>query len=572
MDDKHQAGCSSPGKRPIIPWAVYQRRRPLVDELYAWWQEWPQANVGVAMGGASGIIGLDIDGPAGEQLLADIVARIGPLPEAPTFTTPNNGRRILFKDPGHAVTRSIRRNRKEALRLLALGSQTVMPPSLGVNGQRYEWANVGGPRRTPPDCPPALLEALAQLTEPAPADRLGRARAYLDRCAPAISGQGGHDRTFAAACGLVKHGVTPQEAFDLLRDHYNPRCQPPWSDKELWHKVEDAFRRAHGPAAPRKRPVVACTVQPATELLARTFADYRWAVPDLVPEGATLLCGRPKSGKSWLALNLAMAVAAGGVALGTQPVEPGEVLYLALEDGDRRLQKRLKRLLEAQQTSCPPTLHLATSWARSSDGGLEAIADWLKAHERARLVVIDTLARVRDGHVGNLYEEDYAALASLKALGDAHRCGVLVVHHTRKSGAEDFLDQVSGTTGLTGAADGVLVLARQRGRAEATLHVTGRDVEEERALRLAWDRSRVHWQCLGRAEEDDDRPTGPAPGTEAARVLETLAAAGRPMTATEVERALGHRNHLQGGYVRVVLRRLQRLGLVRDDAGAYLPA
>src|SRR5215212_8360654 len=200
----------------------------------------------------------------------------------------------------------------------------------------------------------------------------------------------------------------------------------------------------------------------AKELMAIEFPLPRWIVPGIVPEGTTILAGKPKMGKSWLALGTSLAVAAGGIALGTKRVERGAVLYLALEDNPRRLQSRLKKLLPGG--AAPEGLELATEWPRLGDGGLDALEAWLNTHPDARLVVIDTLAKIRAGQSGkNLYKEDYEAVEPLVELAAHHNVAILIVHHLRKLGAEDPLDQVSGSMGLTGGADGALVLNRERG-------------------------------------------------------------------------------------------------------------
>ena len=95
---------------------------------------------------------------------------------------------------------------------------------------------------------------------------------------------------------------------------------------------------------------------------------------------------------------------------------------------------------------------------------------------------------------------DYMTAEKLKAVADEYQVPVLVVHHTRKAQADDFLETVSGTHGLAGAADTVLVLKRSRGRADAELHVTGRDIEE-RALALRFSSDVGTWALLGDAQE-----------------------------------------------------------------------
>ena len=197
-----------------------------------------------------------------------------------------------------------------------------------------------------------------------------------------------------------------------------------------------------------------------------TFPEPRWAVPGLVAEGLNLLVGAPKLGKSWLCLGLATAIASGGVAQGKVPVTQGSVLYAALEDTPRRLQKRLEIVLGVE--TVPEGLHITTSLPRGADM-IALVSEWLEAHEDARLVIVDVLRKVTPRSDGrNMYEADYDATGALKDLADRHSVAVIAVHHTRKTIDEgDVFNEVSGSTGLTGAADAVLIAKRARNTAEA---------------------------------------------------------------------------------------------------------
>ena len=192
----------------------------------------------------------------------------------------------------------------------------------------------------------------------------------------------------------------------------------------------------------------------ALELLGLELPPIRWSVQSLIPEGVTLLAGKPKLGKSWMALGIAIAISTGGVALGTRPVEMGDVLYMALEDNPRRLGKRLEKLLEKLLTGdAPERLHIAFEWSRMDEGGAEALQRWLEAHPNARLVVVDILKRVRPrtSPNRNVYDADYEALEAMQRLAAEYEVSILVVHHLRKLGAADPLDEISGSTGLSGA-------------------------------------------------------------------------------------------------------------------------
>ncbi|MEQ4209901.1 AAA family ATPase [Actinopolymorpha sp. B9G3] len=257
-------------------------------------------------------------------------------------------------------------------------------------------------------------------------------------------------------------------------------------------------RTQRRPASPPKERRTRWT---ADELLAVNFPEPRWAIPGLIAEGVSLLAGPPKVRKSWLGLGWALAVASGGKAFDSIPVEEGDVLYLALEDTGRRLQDRTIKLLGGQRP--PRRLRLDITWPALPEGGDVQIADWLDDHPQARLVIIDTFAKVRGRPIPGMsaYEADYAAIARIKRVADHYGVAVVLVHHTRKAAAEDFLSEVSGTNGLAGAADATLVLKRPRGSADGILHVTGRDITES-DYALALHEASGAWHLLDGPPEE----------------------------------------------------------------------
>ncbi len=236
-------------------------------------------------------------------------------------------------------------------------------------------------------------------------------------------------------------------------------------------------------------------------LLAKELPAVRWAVPGILPEGVILLAGKPKQGKSWLAIAIALAIAAGGVALGKIPVVQGEVLYMALEDTERRLQARAKQLL-ASMSTVPSGIAFEVRWPRLGQGGLTHLEKYLKTHPAVRLVIVDTWAKISPRSTGSTrsqYEDDYASLVPLKSLVDTYRICILVIHHLRKMRADDLLDEISGSIGISGAVDDILILKRERGQQEATLYVTGRDIEQEQRLTLIFDPRTAMWTLVGNA-------------------------------------------------------------------------
>ena len=276
------------------------------------------------------------------------------------------------------------------------------------------------------------------------------------------------------------------------------------------------------PMAPSGGPAIAS----AASLRMKKFDPIRYIVPGYIAEGCTLLAGRPKLGKSWLMLDVGLAVAGGRYCLGDTKCEQGDVLYLALEDNERRLQSRITKILGTLGSEWPEQFQYATEWPRANAGGLDAIRDWIKAAKNPRLVVVDVLAMFKpaSGNRDNQYEADYHAIKGLQAIASEFQIAIVIVHHTRKSGSDvdPFRKDVSGTLGLSGAADTCIILDRDG--SGATLYGRGRDVEEIEAA-VEFDRNTCRWRILGAASDvrrTDERGihpygTGAGTGTNVAR-------------------------------------------------------
>jgi hypothetical protein len=244
------------------------------------------------------------------------------------------------------------------------------------------------------------------------------------------------------------------------------------------------------------------TVKSAYELMQRTFEQKEMVVPDILHVGLIALAGKQKIGKSWLDYNLCLAVGGGGMAFGSIPVQTGDVLYMALEDNEQRLQDRFKQLLGPGEVM-PSRIDYVTEFPRMDAVGVAALEAWIQSKENPRLIIIDPWVKVkprvkaRQGETG--YDADYEALEGIKRLADTYKVCILVQFHLRKAGAEDPFDELNGTSGITACADGFLSLKRARGNADATLWGTGRDYKEDVDLALSFNNG--YWKILGNAKE-----------------------------------------------------------------------
>nr|WP_246301301.1 AAA family ATPase [Microbacterium immunditiarum] len=300
------------------------------------------------------------------------------------------------------------------------------------------------------------------------------------------------------------------------------------------------------------------------------FPPVEYVIPGIIPEGLTILAAPPKVGKSWFVLDLAYQLASAGKALDAVPIDRARpVYYLALEDGRRRLQDRL-RALDAGDPS--PLLYFETDVVRG--GVLEECRTFMREHaDDAPVVIIDTLGKVAPpaGAGETDYMRDYRVGGELKAVADMVTGGsVIVVHHTRKAVGDDWLDSVSGTQGLAGSADSILVLRRDRNEKNGSLSVTSRDaVEGEYAVHkegVKWTLAAGDLTAAAIALANQRLTQGL--GENSVRIIDFVNAHPDGVRAADVAEALGISEKDAGTY----LIRAHKSGRIdRIDRGLYGP-
>lgn len=239
------------------------------------------------------------------------------------------------------------------------------------------------------------------------------------------------------------------------------------------------------------------------DIYGMVFSPKEWIIKGILRSGLYILAGAPKVGKSFLVGQIAYHVSTGRPLWG-YPVHRSPVLYMALEDDHQRLQERMFRMFGVESTK---DLYFSIHAKNLREGLEEQIAGFVKDHPGTRLIIIDTLKKIRPGDDDTYsYARDYADMTQLKKIADDNGICLLLVHHTRKKEDEsDAFNTVSGTNGLTGAADGSFIFAKKRRTdSDAVLQFTGRDLQDQ-IFYLSKNRETLTWE-LERVEVEDFTP------------------------------------------------------------------
>ncbi len=233
----------------------------------------------------------------------------------------------------------------------------------------------------------------------------------------------------------------------------------------------------------------------AKELMSKKIEPLKLIVENMLYQGFTVLGGAPKIGKSWLCLDLGLSVSTGSNFLGYK-TNKGDCLYLALEDSEGRTQNRLSKILK--DNPAPDGFHLAYRCSTLDDGLIEELDDYLKHNSKIQLIIIDTLQKVRGNpnRTSTMYGNDYKEIGILKEFADKHSICILAIHHLRKMNDTDVFNKISGSTGITGAADTMIVLDKNGKQNNSVFFsITGRDVESDEKL-LMFNTTTYRWEVI----------------------------------------------------------------------------
>lgn len=503
------------------------------------------AGVAIPTGTITGLVVLDRDrknGVDGVATCKALEADLGALPPTLQQRTGSGGDQLFFCYPEGATIKNSSGKLGKGFDVRSTGGLVVLPPSRNEAGS-YAWLNDFDPAPLPDAWVDFLKEHPRPEVERKPAPTIittestPYGRKALDAECQAVSSelQGGRNHRLnqaAFAVGqLIAGGEVQEEEGRLALEQSAVACglNESEADKTIRSGMTAGMtepRRASadgegdwnrgagqrtGKNAAKETRAQECLagIFNGADLLEMDLPEVCWSVPGLLPQGLAILAGGPKLGKSWLVYSVCAGMGAGSRVLGHFQAPQAKSLYLALEDGRRRLQDRLKALCRVEPAikTGLANVDFQISWPRFDDeGGLEKLEEYIKENvpNGLKLVVVDTLAKVMPKSKSkglNAYENDSIIMSRIKSMADKHGVCILIVTHLSKlRTSKDPFDSITGSMGQFGTADTAMLLTRKRGAPTATLQTTGRDIEGD-SYELSW--SNPGWSCVGIANEEE---------------------------------------------------------------------
>lgn len=491
--------CVEGGKAPVVTGGFHQATTDL-EQIDAWWNANPNYNIGVPPGRVGWCV-IDLDPPVGEQSWAALLADNGGAPDTFEVRTPRGGRHLYFAGTLPPSVQKL----GEKIDTRGEGSYVLAPPSyLSKNAAFYEvlkdvevaplpqWiSDLAGRTRermeadvVELDTPGATARVIAFLVD------------LAERGEVAVEGQGGNHRTYQVAAKCRDLGVSEPHAVELLQNHFNPHCLPPWSDEELQTIISNAY--AYGQNDPGAYAVPSPSeIWPALDKLSSTEGEARrskfyphdeseqdnqptpqWLLPDLLPDNAiVMMFGDSGSFKSFIALHMAMVLSTGLRKLGYEG-EAVDVVYAAGEGPRSIATLRRPAWKHAHLVEGPTRFSLINDVPMVALP--EQVDEFCKAIDarslKPRLVVIDTVARAMTGMNENDARDAGIFVAAIEKIKRQFSCTVLVIHHGGKQSERG----ARGSSALTAGFDAVLEVKADKVTKAVAVHCRKQKDADER--------------------------------------------------------------------------------------------
>ena len=364
-----------------------------------------------------------------------------------------------------------------------------------------------------------------------------------------------------------ENDAPPREPPDKnnVEERIRKRVRNQWEARRTPAQIHDEVHKMKGASAFTTAELNALIdaelprvqMESAFEIFNKNYPPLKYAVPGLITEGLTIIAGPAKLGKSFLCLNMALAITSGGIVANTIQIEdPQPVAYCALEDSERRIKDRLHMLQPDGNISPDLKITPIGKLPIPLDSAGIGILDRDMTEAGVKVVFIDTWQKVSPDpdKNKNAYEADYAVLGPLQEWASNKHIAVVLIHHLNKSrDANNIYNRISGSTGIQAAVDTMILMSKVEGKCQ--IDVTGRDIEEQN---LAATFDFPHWTIEGEARMHV--------GTDARLSILNLLKDGEPWAAKDISDELGF-NYTT---VRQRLQRLVQSGdLERAGRGVY---
>lgn len=554
--------------------------------IRGWWARWPDANVGIATGGAAGpcVVDLDVDdGKDGPREWAELIAANGPV-ETAAVATGGGGLQLYFlPDPGFRNSQS---RLAHGIDTRGAGGYVVAVPSIHPSGRAYSWAahpETAGIAPLPDWLAPGNLAGMVDPTAtPSKASRATpdaseRCRLYLETVPDAVSGSGGHNATYRAACEAFRFGLTESQAWDALSWFNATKCHPAWTERELRHKLAQGRAQvdregrfgarlteggwdADWPATmPIDTPPAPIVVAGAGQIRAgpilRRFSDIeptdvQWLWPNRIALGKlTLICGDPGLGKSFTTLDMAARVSTGSPWPDGAPCPKGEAILISAEDDPSdTIRPRLDRAGADVRNivDLPGVIAVGRDGEAAEKGftleNVPALREALERMADCKLVVIDPVSAYLNDKDSHKNSEIRGLLAPLAQLAAERGVAVVMVTHLSKSGGARAMYRAMGSMAFVAACRSAWLIAKDNDnpRRRMFLPIKNNIGNDDSGLAytiidgaVSWEREAVTIKADDAlaAEADQESRPGPDPECrdEAKRFLqEALAASSLP--------------------------------------------
>lgn len=470
----------SRGKKPLIPWTEFQKRRASEKEVLDWWNKWPNANLGLVTGAVSGVIVIDLDGPEGisqaslMKLSSSVISLTG------------DGKHLWYSTDGNVLKQIANAVRiAPGIDIRGEGGYVVVSPSIHESGRRYRWLNGGFQRHLLPEPPKIFSEFISmKFQKPFGGVSQIKEQSWIAKALQEMT-NGNIDSTLFTVCSRLRaDGYSRHDASTLLRPH---AIAAGAIEGHLEDKIDNVWSRY----TPNEKRISNSPITPQSEEVSNseTVEDFMagedevsWLAPGLIANSSFgFAVGLPETNKTWALMDLAIEASRGGMWLGVFPTKLSKVWFIDQERFRGETKRRFKAMLAAKGLRAGDLTNLRvnsgnTNFKIDLDQSFTAFRKRIE-ETRPDLVIIDSLATFHTKEENNRTEIQ-RVLERIKSLRNEFGCTFLLIHHENKlsfqskeEGKEPSLAEMSGNIAIPAAAETVLTFRKRIDDSSLVYHV-----------------------------------------------------------------------------------------------------